>query len=171
MKIIVDDIWNYERTGHIVIPTNLMGVMGRGLALQAKRRHFGLEVDYKRYLRVEKDFAKHLLVPWQSCNSWPGLLLLAVKPRYWQKASLLLIESGLRELVKEEYKYPVYVPALGCGFGELTWEEVSPLLQKYLKDEDKFILVLADDDVRKRYAYAFEDGTRKDNGVDRRDTD
>ena len=28
------------------------------------------------------------------------------------------------------------LPALGCGLGKLSWEEIGPLMVKYLKDLD-----------------------------------
>jgi len=46
-------------------------------------------------------------------------------------------EKGLKFL-KENYKEwrieSLALPALGCGLGKLSWEEVGPLMVKYLKD-------------------------------------
>jgi hypothetical protein len=139
-----DDIWNlWERGYWVVIPTNGFVkkdgtcVMGRGLALQAKKRLPCLPKELggrlKEYGNEVFTFCKYYLI------TFP------VKKVWWEKADLTLIEKGAKSL-QEIFRYnlsgiktPVYIPKVGCGNGGLEWKDVKPILEKYL-DEEKFIV-------------------------------
>jgi hypothetical protein len=67
------------------------------------------------------------------------------KLNWWEKSSFDLIEQSCKELVKavkaESANY-IYIPRPGCGNGGLNWEDVKPILEKYL--DDRFIIVSKD---------------------------
>lgn len=50
MRMVIQDIWELVDTHWIVVPTNLQGTMGKGLAQQAKERFPALERAWKNYL-------------------------------------------------------------------------------------------------------------------------
>lgn len=56
--------------------------------------------------------------------------------RHWQDRSLLIdIEDGLRNLAKNYQSMGIQslaLPPLGCGLGGLNWDDVKPLIEKYL---------------------------------------
>ena len=66
---------------------------------------------------------------------------------WWEEADLALIEISAKSL-KEIMHYnlsliqtPIYVPWVGCGNGKLDKKDVRPILEKYLSEEDKFIVI------------------------------
>lgn len=145
MKEIKGDIWDFKAKGHpIVVATNgdINGrgecVMGRGVALQAKRRYPALPGEIGTCLlnggnRV-RYFKKY------------NVFTFPVKHHYYEKADIRLLEWSARDLAglvsgaKLKLKLPVYLPRVGCGNGKLRWErEVKPVLLKYL--DDRFTVV------------------------------
>lgn len=159
MKIIRGNIWN--QVGWKVIPTNLsirsdgLAVMGRGLAKQATDLFPHLQKEYGSFLK-EKRIPELYFFPEIK------LIMLPVKYRWIDKASLLLIDNGLQELSQLNHKdfSSVNLPLLGCGFGELNESEIMPLLEKYL--DDRFTLVLVDKNTKELYKNSFRPGIRVD---------
>ena len=151
MKIIQGNIWSFWNDGYyIVIPTNGSVkkdgecVMGRGLALQAKQKF----VDLARRLGISiEESGNRLLI----LND-KRLIIFPVKRFWFENASLDIIERSCKQLVEavnmdscldEDLKYPVYLPKVGCGNGRLNWNEVKPILEKYL--DDRFIVIIPKD--------------------------
>ncbi len=132
MKIIKDNIWNFYPQNYIVIPTNGFvkntgeNVMGKGLALQVKKKFpefpkvFGREL--KEYGNVPLIFTDYKFI------TFP------VKRVWWEKADLKLIENSAQLLGEEWIHIPdhIYMPKVGCGNGQLNWEDVYPIIEKYL---------------------------------------
>lgn len=61
----------------------------------------------------------------------------AVVPGFHAKAQIEIIEKSLKQLVKAtDIKgwTKVVLPRVGCGAGELNWEDIKPLCEKYLDD-------------------------------------
>lgn len=144
MKEIAGDIWSYHKRGHwIVITTNGTTrrdgscVMGRGVARQAKDKF--PEVPYELG-KLMLEFGNRLLY-----SGDRGLIFFPVKHNYWEKADIALIEQSCRELKDlfdvgvTGYPTPIYMVRPGCGNGQLNWEDVKPILEKYL--DDRFVVV------------------------------
>ena len=143
IKEIKGDLWEYYKQGFwIVIPTNGFvknngeAVMGRGLALQAKRRFPDLPAELgkriKEYGNVVFTFYNY------------HVITFPVKHLWWNKAIIKLIKKSCISL-REIFRYnptgiptPVYLPRVGCGNGKLDWKDVKPILEKYL--DDRFIV-------------------------------
>jgi len=130
---------NYQT---IVITVNCAGVMGKGIALQAKdlfpdayeyykdlcekdEMHMGKPVLYdnlsKTLQRSNKEYIKLLLFPTKQHWKMPG--------------DIVSIEKGLQWLVDNYEKCGITslaMPALGCGHAGLNWKDIGPLLYKYL---------------------------------------
>jgi hypothetical protein len=168
------DIWDFLGQGHIVIPTNLDGVMGRGIALQAKQRFSGVQSKYKSLIskmgwpqngQARIIGIKQALVGDTSTESGLYLLMLPVKYHWREKANLDLIEEMLRELSQNDFgDTDVYLPLLGCGFGELDTREVLEVIDRHL-EATNFMLVLRDDDVQEKYPESFAPGIRQDRSI------
>lgn len=132
INIIKDDIWNYYKKGYIVIPTNGViknngeNVMGRGLALQVKKKYSEfpklLGDNLKQYGNVPLIFTEYKFI------TFP------VKHYWWEKADLKLIKNSAQLLGKEWIHKPelIYMPKIGCGNGHLNWEDVVPIIEEYL---------------------------------------
>jgi hypothetical protein len=147
MREIQGNIWDYH-TGYIpvVITTNCdinsqgNAIMGKGIALEAK----------KKFPKLPLFLAQHIKRFYDKVKFFPeyNIFCLPTKEHYWENSNLLLIEEGilnLRSIVNwynefsESMMKKVYLPRLGCGCGNLKWENVKPLIETYL--DDRFIVI------------------------------
>jgi O-acetyl-ADP-ribose deacetylase (regulator of RNase III) len=122
-----------ESTAQTLVNTvNCVGVMGKGIALAFKEREPQMFAAYKKICEEK------LLVPGKLWL-WRGndqLTLNFPTKIHWRNPSRLeWIEAGLRKFV-ETYKSlgltEVSFPRLGCGNGNLNWDDVRPLMERYL---------------------------------------
>lgn len=73
-----------------------------------------------------------------------AIFTFPVKYNWWEKADSNLIEKSCKELVNyvESIWFgkmiKIAIPRPGCGNGQLDWEDVKPILEKYL--DDRFIV-------------------------------
>lgn len=112
---------------------NTVGVMGKGIALQFKNKY---PVMFKAYQNVCE---KHLLdvgklYLWKSPEKW--ILMFPTKKHWRNPSKIEYIESGLKKFVETYEQFgieSIAFPKLGCGNGNLDWEEVRPIMVKYLK--------------------------------------
>jgi O-acetyl-ADP-ribose deacetylase (regulator of RNase III) len=122
--------------GALVNTVNLMGVMGKGIALQFRE---AFPENFKAYQRACKNqtmqMGKMLVFPTQRFDN-PKYIINFPTKRHWRdKTRLEDIETGLNDLIQiiQELKITtVAVPPLGCGNGGLDWEVVRPLIARYL---------------------------------------
>jgi len=137
MKIVYGDIWEYPADVVICITTNGTitkagnGVMGRGVAAQAKSRFRGIEHHLGMSL---KKYGNHC-VGWT--GPWRPFCYFPVKHRWREKADLELIKRSSEELAAIVRRWPgatFVLPRPGCGNGGLTWEEVRPVIEGILPD-------------------------------------
>ncbi|AFM03947.1 putative phosphatase, C-terminal domain of histone macro H2A1 like protein [Bernardetia litoralis DSM 6794] len=136
-----------ESTTEVIInPVNIVGVMGKGLAL-AFKKHF--PHNYKVYKEACKnktiDIGKLLLVDEFDLEKKQFIINFPTKKHWRNPSKIEYIEEGLKDLVRiiETQKFEsMAIPALGCGLGGLEWEDVKLVLEKYLRDlEDIEILI------------------------------
>ncbi len=139
IEIARGDILNADAEA-LVNTVNCVGVMGRGIALQFKKK---FEENFKAYKKA--------------CDAGslrPGTLLVFdyetfVNPRYvinfptkdhWRaKSKIEDIESGLVALieeVKDRKIKSIAIPPLGCGLGGLQWSVVRPKIEAAFVDLD-----------------------------------
>lgn len=142
MKEITGDLWHYHEAGFwVAITTNGnvrkdgAAVMGRGVAVQAKRRFPDLAHELGDWLRAVGN----------KVVSFPAyrLYTLPVKHNWWEKADLDLIAASCRELA--EFAPPnerVCLVRPGCGNGNLAWDVVRPVIGSIL--DDRFVVVARD---------------------------
>ncbi len=135
----------------LAVSVNTVGVMGKGLASRAKYQFPDVYVVYqdvcrqkklrmgKPYLyRREESFDDELLdEPGKvtTANGVKWFLLFATKRHWREDSDLAGIEAGLQWLA-DNYRHQdiqsIALPALGCGLGNLPWEDVGPLMCRYL---------------------------------------
>jgi O-acetyl-ADP-ribose deacetylase (regulator of RNase III) len=140
ITVIEGDIWDYFKKNKIVIPVNLVGPMGKGLAKQAKDLFPGLEMWWKKKCKEKND----ILFELTNC-----FIMFPTKFHWRQKDNLDLIEENLKKL---RFLNDYYVlPRIGCGCGELDWEsQVKPLVEKYLP-EKRCMIVIPTESVLRKY--------------------
>ena len=121
----------------IVNPVNCVGVMGKGLALAVENRY--PEVFDKYVIACES--GKMGIGKLQLVKAKDRWILNFPTKKHWRGASKLeFIEAGLKKFVKtyrRRHIASVAFPPLGCGHGGLKWDEVEPLMRRYLEGLDK----------------------------------
>ena len=114
----------------LVNAVNCVGVMGKGIALEFKRRFPEMFEKYAaRCARGEVVLGQPYL---HKRVGPPWILNFPTKEHWRSAASLPGIIGGLDYLhghYKEWEITSIAVPALGCGLGHLQWSVVGPLLR------------------------------------------
>jgi len=134
VTILVGDIFKSQMQT-LTNTVNCVGVMGKGIALEFKKRLPDMYADYedrckRKEVQLGRPYLFNRLIP-------PSILLFPTKDHWRSVSSLSAIEEGLIHL-KANYKEwgitSIAVPPLGCGLGELEWNIVGPTLFKHLKE-------------------------------------
>ncbi len=132
LEYIEGDIFN-SPAQVIVNTVNTVGVMGKGLALSFKNRYPEMFESYKKV--CEKNSLKTgKLMLYYYPDHW--ILLFPTKEHWRYPSKLEYIESGLIKFVQtyaDKNISSIAFPKLGCGNGELSWNDVRPIMEKYLK--------------------------------------
>lgn len=142
IKYKTGDMFN-EQSEAIVNTVNCAGVMGKGVALEFKRRWPDNFNKYKKLCKSKN------LVPGMMYIFDRGDLFNESTPRYlinfptknhWrEKSKLTYIYDGLDDFVKQLKIYnikSVTLPPLGCGNGGLQWAEVKGAIEEKLSHID-----------------------------------
>lgn len=135
-EIKIGDIFKSEAQT-IINTVNCVGVMGKGLALEYKKKYPEMFDDYKQ--KCSKKIVKPG-VPYLYKPMFPPWILNFPTKNHWRSGSLIEnIKKGL-EIIQKNYKIwgitSIAVPPLGCGNGQLEWSVVGPLIYKKLKKLD-----------------------------------
>lgn len=118
----------------LVNTVNTEGVMGKGIALQFKRFYPEMFAEYQRLCEAGTIDIGVLYI-----YRTPHKLILNFPTKTtWRRPSKIeFIERGLASFVdhyQEAGIHSVAFPPLGCGNGELDYDDVRPVMEKYLKD-------------------------------------
>jgi O-acetyl-ADP-ribose deacetylase (regulator of RNase III) len=116
----------------VVNTVNTVGVMGKGLAHAFREKYPSMFNSYKE-LCNRKQFDVGQLWLWRGSNQW--VLNFPTKKHWRYPSKLEYIESGLEKFVANYEARgirEISFPRLGCGNGGLQWEEVRPVMEKYL---------------------------------------
>jgi O-acetyl-ADP-ribose deacetylase (regulator of RNase III) len=120
----------------LVNPVNCVGVMGKGLALEFKKRYPKNFRDYKQDCK-NGELPYDWLCMW-GANDGHWIWNLATKRDWRDKANINMIEVQLLIFANEydrEEAESISFPKLGCGLGGLDWEkQMKPLMERYLSD-------------------------------------
>jgi len=118
----------------LVNPVNTVGIMGKGLAKEFKHLYPDMFKRYRELCEAKK-FSTGQLWLYKTSEKW--ILNFPTKQNWRQRSRLEYIESGLQKFVAT-YKHKnirsIAFPQLGCGNGELSWENgVQSLMEHYLR--------------------------------------
>jgi O-acetyl-ADP-ribose deacetylase (regulator of RNase III) len=142
----------------IVIPVNCVGVMGKGLALAAKKRWPELALRHKADCAMP---GRHRLEPGEIRGSTlvlnPGeerrMVWFAATKDHWRAPSRIewveeccknlanFYSGGVSDYYRRQGVPMLAVPALGCGCGELSWADVLPIMERHFADIDVRVYV------------------------------
>ena len=119
----------------LVNTVNTVGVMGKGIALVFKQLYPDMYHQYRHLCKTGKLKIGTLYV-YRTPNK---MIVNFPTKKHWRNPSRVeYIEAGLEIFVKTYGNYgisSVSFPQLGCGHGELDWEQqVQPVMEHYLKD-------------------------------------
>ncbi len=116
----------------LVNTVNTVGVMGKGIALQFKRAFPG---NYRAYqaacARGEVRLGQMHVFDTGRMGPRRFIINFPTKGHWRSRSRLTDIASGLEalvEVVRERGISSIAIPALGCGNGGLTWNEVRPMI-------------------------------------------
>lgn len=117
----------------LVNTVNIVGVMGKGIALEFKNEYPEMFKVYQKVCENKSlDIGKLLL--WKKDEKW--VLLFPTKKHWREPSQVSYIEKGLEKFVQSYEKLgieSIAFPRLGCGNGGLDWNVVKPIMEKYLK--------------------------------------
>jgi uncharacterized protein YwgA/O-acetyl-ADP-ribose deacetylase (regulator of RNase III) len=113
----------------LVITVNCVGVMGKGIALEAKKRYPDM---YEEYVRLCKAGEMRLGCPMYVRRLVPPSFVLFPTKGHWRSVSNLAdIRKGLDYLTHHVGLWRIEslaAPPLGCGAGGLEWAVIGPIL-------------------------------------------
>jgi O-acetyl-ADP-ribose deacetylase (regulator of RNase III) len=134
LKVLIGDLLA-SRAQTLVNTVNCVGVMGKGVALEFKKRFPAMFDDYvARCDRNEVRLGEPYLY-----RDLAGTMVVNFPTKgHWRSPSRLAdIERGLDYFVGHYERWgvrSVAFPPLGCGNGGLEWSEVGPLLYAKLRN-------------------------------------
>ena len=131
MKILVGDILQ-SKAQTLINTVNCVGIMGKGIALEFKKRFPEMFKDYaERCARKEVKPG----IPYVYQALFPPQIVNFPTKDHWKSVSRIAdIERGLQLLVSHYKEWRVTslaIPPLGCGNGQLDWKDVGPLIYRY----------------------------------------
>lgn len=121
-----------------VNPVNCKGVMGKGLALEFKKR-FPMNFEFYKFM-CDQGVLKPGYLYWLRDNSTNITIINFATKDHWKDPSKIeWIDDGcmkLRDyLLENPYNIKnIAIPKLGCGLGGLDWSYVRKIFLKYFDD-------------------------------------
>jgi O-acetyl-ADP-ribose deacetylase (regulator of RNase III)/uncharacterized protein YwgA len=130
-KVLIGDLFD-SKAQTLVNTVNCVGVMGKGVAEQFKKRFPAMFDDYVgRCKRKEVRIGE----PYLYRTAGVQILNFPTKDHWRSPSRLKDIERGLDYFVDHAVAWDitsVAMPPLGCGNGGLEWSEVGPLIYRKL---------------------------------------
>lgn len=132
IKVLIGDIFK-SKAQTLVNTVNCVGIMGKGLALEFKKRFPDMFKNYEAQCNLgkmklgEPYLYKSLIQPW--------ILLFPTKEHWRSVSNIKDIENGLNYLLQYYQQWGITslaVPPVGCGLGQLDWKIVGKTLYRSL---------------------------------------
>lgn len=148
----------------LVVPVNTKGYLGKGLALEFKKRYKNLEIIYKKICASGKFNAGCIeiinvaqvnniqqelnlddcqnLHSYHKLHNFNYIIFFATKDHWRYPSRIEWIKKGLEQLKFDYLKYDIKsiaMPQIGCGLGRLNWEEVKKLIEENFNDIDLIV--------------------------------
>ncbi|SAL81756.1 Macro domain protein [Caballeronia terrestris] len=135
-QVAVQDIFS-SACQALVVPVNVVGTMGKGLAKAFALRYPGLEAAYWDACR-RRVFSTRGLFVWEAENQ--KLIVCFPTKRHWRHPSRLTwIDQGLAQLARgyeSDDIRSIAILMIGCGEGGLQCDDVYPLIVEWLEPLD-----------------------------------
>lgn len=132
VRVLIGDLFA-SNAQTLVNTVNTVGVMGKGIALEFKKRFPDMYEDYRKHcevrdVRLGRPYLYRRLMP-------PWILNFPTKDDWRSVTRLKDIIDGMVHLQHHYREWGIEslaVPPLGCGLGQLEWRVVGPTLYRYL---------------------------------------
>jgi hypothetical protein len=150
MRIIKGNLFSFQSTHKLVIPTNIgwnskgIGIMGAGVALEASKRSPGFAEWWGEQCMLHgketpvMEYNKFISFPTKPLNEQSPWLS-------WKSdSSIELVVNSFGQL-REDIEGDIVLPLVGCGHGNLKFEDVVAAMVICLtedKNSDRFTLVI-----------------------------
>ncbi|MDO9034057.1 MAG: macro domain-containing protein [Methanoregula sp.] len=122
----------------LVNTVNIVGVMGKGVALQFKIAYPQMFKEYQKACKLGQVQTGRMLVYQNNAISNPKFIINFPTKQHWKQDSKIeFIREGLVSLVdviNSNKIKSIALPPLGCGMGGLNWIEVLPLIHEAFRD-------------------------------------
>jgi len=127
-----------ERVDAIVNTVNTVGVMGKGIALQFKRKWPANTQAYEAACKRGEVVPGKMFVFDNGGLVEPKFIINFPTKRHWRQPSQMSdIDAGLVDLIariKDLNIQSIAIPPLGCGNGGLDWIDVRPRIEAAFKE-------------------------------------
>ena len=136
MKVLVGENMFESKAQTLINTVNTVGVMGKGIALEFKKRFPEMYQDY--LARCQAGRVK-LGEPYLYKQARPWIINFPTKDHWRSVSRITDIVLGLKYLYEHYRSWGVEsmaVPPLGCGSGQLEWRVVGRTLYRWLKRFD-----------------------------------
>ncbi len=148
----------FESNAQVIVNTvNCQGVMGKGLALAFKQRYPAMFPVYQQECKTGR---LRIGRPSLYKESTPWILNFPTKDSWKANSRIEYLEKGLEYFITNYKKAgisSIAFPKLGAQNGKLAWDEVGPLMAKYLSDLEIDVYVyIAEGDGEYQYDKASE---------------
>lgn len=132
----------------IINTVNCNGVMGKGLALQFKK-HFKENFVFYKNMCNKKALTPGKLCIYHHVDILRDQYIINFPTKDdWKKPSQMqYIHDGMKSLIlwlnQHSHIKTIAIPALGCSNGQLSWNQVKPVIESYVsqKPDVKFYLI------------------------------
>ncbi|HEY5602127.1 MAG TPA: macro domain-containing protein [Gammaproteobacteria bacterium] len=127
-----------ESVDAIVNTVNCVGVMGKGIALQFKKKWPENYKVYSHACKEEKVKTGKMFIYDAGGLVQPHYIINFPTKQHWrEKTKMSYIDEGLKDLIKQVQSLKIKsiaIPPLGCGNGGLDWADVKPRIEKAFSD-------------------------------------
>lgn len=141
LKIIENGNIFESKCDFLINPVNTVGVMGKGLAYNFKKKYPQNFLKYEKYCK-SKDFTIGKLLIIQENNK--NIINFPTKKHWKEKSEYEYILLGLEKLKIALDKYnisSIAFPKIGCGLGNLEWDKVFQMIKQWENEIKETILV------------------------------
>lgn len=150
----------FSHADMIVIPVNCRGVAGRGLAQLCKQQCSRWFQLYRESCASGLLVIGHPVLHLMNNGRW--LIDFPTKDDWRRPSRVEYIEAGLETFLTCSGPWcvpgkTIAFPMLGCGAGGLSWEEVRPVMERYLSQLVCEVLVYGEGPVVEHDWYAKPD--------------
>lgn len=122
----------------IVNTVNCVGVMGKGIALQFKKKWPDNFVEYAKSCKLGHLRPGKVHIYKLEQSTYPFFIINFPTKEHWrEKSKIEYIRNGLNDLIqkmKDLNISSIAIPPLGCGNGGLSWDLVKPLIEEAFRE-------------------------------------